>query len=295
MFNMSRQRTILITGCSEGGLGDALARALHQHGQRVIATARNPAKMAHFGELGIETLTLDVLSPASISMCVAAVAEKTGGALDMLINNSGGGYPMPLTDADLDASRQLFELNVWAVLAVTQAFVPLLLKSEHGAVIANNTSVASVVPMPMGGIYSASKAAAAMLTENLRIELSPFNIKVVDLKTGAVKTSFFNNQIGGAKPSLPKSSIYNVAKADIEKVLAGASLEKDTVDRDQWAQQVVADLLSKSPSAQIWKGGSAFLTWFSRRFLPFTFLDSTLLQIGALDVVKKNLCSVQSS
>ncbi|KAK9384589.1 hypothetical protein V1515DRAFT_624193 [Lipomyces mesembrius] len=166
-----RQRTVLITGCFKGGLGDAIARALHQRGLRVIATARNPAKMAHFREQGIETLTLDVLSPASISMCVAAVAEKTGGGCVTQIVRA-------------------------------EPFVPLLLKSEHGAIIANNTSLASVVPMPMGGIYNARKAATAMLTDNLRLELSPFNIKVVDLKTGAVKTPFFNNQIGGAKPSV---------------------------------------------------------------------------------------------
>ncbi|KAH8800636.1 hypothetical protein F5884DRAFT_530942 [Xylogone sp. PMI_703] len=291
---MSGHRTILITGCSEGGLGDALARAFHQRGQRVIATARNPAKMAHFRDLDIETLTLDVLSPASISTCVAAVAEKTGGTLDMLINNSGGGYSMPLTDADLDMSRELFELNVWAMLAVTQAFIPLLLKSELGAIVANHTSVASVLPLPMSGIYNASKAAAAMLTDNLRLELLPFNLKVVDLKTGTVKSRFFNNQSGGAKPSLPKDSIYNIAKVDVERVLAGDSIERDMIDSDQWAEQVVADLLGRSPSLQIWKGGHAFMTWFARSFLPFTYFDSILWKMGALDVVKKNLHSVQN-
>ncbi|KAF7558284.1 hypothetical protein G7Z17_g63 [Cylindrodendrum hubeiense] len=286
---MSHQRTVLITGCSEGGLGDALARALHQNGHRVIATARNPDKMSHFKDLGIETVALDVLSPESISSCVAALVDKTGGTLDMLINNSGGGYSMPLMDADLDASRQLFELNVWAVLAVTQALLPLLLKSAFGGIIVNNTSVSSVVPTPMAGIYNASKAAAAMLTDNMRLELAPFGIKVVDLKTGAVKSRFFGNQEGGTDPTLPENSLYNVAKEEVEAVLAGRKMESSMLDSDDWAKQVVAKLLAKSPPTQIWKGGNAFLVWVGTKFLPSQFLESDLWKIGALDVVQRNL------
>jgi 1-acylglycerone phosphate reductase len=292
---MTRPRTILITGCSEGGLGDALALALHHNGQRVIATARNPDKMAHFKDLGIDTLTLDVLSQDSISSCVAAVAEKTGGRLDILINNSGGGYSMPLMDANLDASRQLFDLNVWSVLAVTQAFLPLLLKSSFGGIIAINTSISSVVPTPMAGIYNASKAAAAMLTDNMRLELAPLGIKVVDLKTGAVKSRFFGNQQGGAGPTLPKDSLYNIAKEDVEKVLAGTKMESSMLERDDWARQVVAKLLARSPPPQIWEGGNAFLVWFSLKFLPSQFLESNLWKIGALDVVKRNLSSVSGN
>ncbi|KAF7550934.1 hypothetical protein G7Z17_g5382 [Cylindrodendrum hubeiense] len=283
---MSHPRTILITGCSEGGLGDALARALHQQGQHVIATARNPKKMAHFEELGIEKLELDVLSSESISACVAAVAESTG-SLDMLINNSGGGYAMPLIDSDPDVSRQLFEVNVWGMLAVTRAFLPLLLKSGEGGTIVNNTSINSVLPIPMCGIYNASKAAAAMITDNLRLELAPFNLKVVDLKTGAVKSNFYENRQGGAKPSLPKDSLYNVAKEDIENILFGAHTVKLKIDADQWAQQVVKELLKTSPPLQIWKGGNALSAFFSA-FLPIALILHVLSKVGALDIVKKN-------
>lgn len=95
---------MLITGCSAGGLGDALAQAFHQTGKtRVIATGRNLSKMAHFKKLGIETLHLDVLSQASIDACVQDVSAKTNGVLDVLVNsnsNSGAGYHSPLSDVD---------------------------------------------------------------------------------------------------------------------------------------------------------------------------------------------------
>ncbi|KAH8666122.1 hypothetical protein BGZ61DRAFT_461633 [Ilyonectria robusta] len=283
---MSRPRTILITGCSEGGLGDALARALHQHGQYVIATARSLNKIAHLEEMGIDTLILDVVSSESVSACVAALADKTGGSLDMLINNSGNGYSMPLVDSDLDTSRQLFEVNVWGMLAVTQAFLPLLLQSDMGGVVVNNTSINSVLPIPMSGIYNASKAAAAMMTDTLRLELAPFDIKVVDLKTGAVTSNFYENRQGGAKPVLPKASLYNVAKEDVEGILHGSHTKRLKIDTDEWALQVVKELLKTSPPSQIWKGGNALSAFFST-FLPSAIISHVLSKVGALDMVKK--------
>ena len=89
-------RTILITGCSDGGLGAALAIAFHKRGNRVFATARNTAKMASLKAAGIDTLALDVLSDDSIKACVEQVSSLTGGSLDMLVNNAGAGYSMPL-------------------------------------------------------------------------------------------------------------------------------------------------------------------------------------------------------
>jgi 1-acylglycerone phosphate reductase len=283
---MTAKKTVLITGCSKGGLGDSLACAFHSRGYRVIATARNLSKIAHFTSQGVETLTLDVTSQSSIAECVSRVSSLTGGRLDILLNNSGGGYSMPLVDASLDDARKLFDLNVWPILAVTQAFLPLLLKSEHGGMIVNHTSLVSVFPIPMTGIYNASKAAAAMLTENLRLELAPFHIKVVELKTGAVRSNFFNNQGGGAQPSLPEHSIYQPAKAEVEKSMQGRNVEANSIDADKWAEQVATDLLKKSPPIRVWRGGNAWLVWFARRFLPFTFLDSTLEKLGGLDALK---------
>jgi 1-acylglycerone phosphate reductase len=282
----SANKTVLITGCSQGGLGDALAQAFHKRGLRVIATARNPSKIAHFEALGIETLLLDVLSAESIEACVASVADLTGGSLDILVNNSGAGYNMPLSDTDIAEARKCFDLNVWAPLAVTQAFLPLLLESSHGAMIVNNTSIASVMPMPMQGIYNSSKAAAAMLTDNLRIELAPFNVKVVDLKTGAVHSNFFENI--STPPVLPKDSIYAPAREVIEKSMAGESIPP-AITAESWAEQVVRDLLSLKPPTHVWRGQSAWMVWFFRRFMPYTLSDSMLAKMGGLNVLAEKL------
>jgi 1-acylglycerone phosphate reductase len=146
---MAFKRSVLITRCSKGGLGDTLARAFNAHGLRVIATARNPSKVEHLKALGNETLTLDVTSQESIQRCVDEVSALTGGSLDILLNNSGGGYHVPLTDVSIDTARELFEVNVWAVFSMIQAFMPLLLTSSQGGMIVNNTSVASIDPVPL--------------------------------------------------------------------------------------------------------------------------------------------------
>lgn len=85
------QKTVLITGCSEGGIGDALAKAFHRKGLRVFATARNLSKIQHLQKLGLDTLALDVTDAASIKAAVEAVISETGGTLDFLVNNSGAG------------------------------------------------------------------------------------------------------------------------------------------------------------------------------------------------------------
>ena len=84
-------KSVLITGCSKGGIGDAVAQEFHSKGIRVFATARNLAKIEHLKSLGLDTLQLDVTSAESIKHAVAEVEAATGGKLDFLVNNAGMG------------------------------------------------------------------------------------------------------------------------------------------------------------------------------------------------------------
>ncbi len=143
------KKTVLITGCSEGGLGAALARAFHQQGFHVFATVRNPAKAASLASDDIEILPLEVTSKESILQCAETVKAKTGGTLDVLVNNAGAIFMMPLLDASIEESKNLYDVNVWGMLAVTQAFAPLLIKSK-GAVL-NISSIAGAVRLAWQG------------------------------------------------------------------------------------------------------------------------------------------------
>lgn len=274
-------RNVLITGCSDGGLGAALAIAFHENGLNVYATAREPSKMTEVASRGIKTLCLDVLSESSITSCVSQVHE-----LDILVNNAGGGYGMPVSDLSIPEAKKLFDLNVWSYLAVTQAFLPLLLKSK--GLIVNHTSVASLCTVPFQSAYNASKAAMATFSDSQRLELKPFGIKVVDLKTGIVKSNFQKNQRNQARVSLPVGSIYERVKDVVEKTNRGEIFEDSGMPSQEWANLVVNDLLKRQPPSNIWRGTQAWLVRVGS-VLPFGFLDGTVKKLTGLDVIEQML------
>lgn len=149
----SLEKSVLITGCSAGGIGAGLAEAFQTHGYHVFATVRNPAKAPPnlSREPHITILILDVLSAESIAAAVASITKETGGRLDVLVNNSGQNLVMPALDQNIDDGRKLFDLNFFAPLAVLQAFAPLLVEAK-GCVV-NQSSAAAYLPMPFLSQY----------------------------------------------------------------------------------------------------------------------------------------------
>ncbi|KAJ5181267.1 Short-chain dehydrogenase/reductase SDR [Penicillium cf. griseofulvum] len=275
---MSSTRKVLITGCSDGGLGAALAIAFHEAGLEVYATARDLSKMSDVASQGIRTLQLDVQSDISIAECLGNISE-----LDILVNNAGGGYSMPVSDLSIPEAKKLFDLNVWSYLAVTQAFLPLLLKSK--GMIVNNTSVVSLCAVPFQSAYNASKAAMASFSEAERLELKPFGIRVVELKTGVVESNFQKNQRKEDTISLPAGSIYEDAKEIVERTIRGTIFEGTGMPSQEWAKAVVADLL-KSSTPTVWRGTQAWLVRIGS-MLPFGTLDGTMRSLTGLDKVER--------
>lgn len=296
-MSSSRKLTILITGCSPGGMGAALATAFHSAGHRVFATARNPSKLSYLSEQGLETLTLDITSSSSIESAVSSLSSSLpdGRGLDMLINNAAGSYTMPVADVSLDAAKELFDQNVWSHIAMTQAFLPLLLKATisskgkgaNEVMIVNHTSVGSVAAVPFQGVYNASKAAFAMFSETMRLELSAFGIRVVELKTASVRTNIVaNNNVNARNGRLPEDSIYGPAREVVEKAMSQEGLTDGGITPEQWAAEIMASLLQKNPPTVIWRGGSAMLARLAT-MLPAVFFEGMMKKMTKLDTVEK--------
>ncbi|KAI1370763.1 hypothetical protein F4677DRAFT_457603 [Hypoxylon crocopeplum] len=132
---------VLITGCSDGGIGSALALTFQQRGYHVFATARNPSKMANLTGLpNVTFLKLDIVDSADIKAAIEAVNKQTGGTLNYFISNAGRNHFMPILDEDQDKVRGLFEINFFGPIALTQAFSPLLIKAGGMAVYINSIS-----------------------------------------------------------------------------------------------------------------------------------------------------------
>lgn len=123
-------KTVLITGASLGGIGASLAREMKRQGWRVFATARRVDTVAELAALGIETLPLEVTSQDSIDALKKEVLVRTGGRLDMLINNAGRNYTVPAIDVEMHEIEETFRTNVFGVMALCKAFTPLLIEAK---------------------------------------------------------------------------------------------------------------------------------------------------------------------
>lgn len=156
----------------------------------------------------------------------------------------------------------MFDVNVFALVAVTQAFAPLLIASK-GTVV-NIGSLVGKFPMPWQGYYNASKAAVNLLSDQLRIELSPFNVKVINVVTGSVLTKFLDNL--ATPPSLPPNSLYSPAKKEVEDVMVGDRAAKNAVKVEVYAEDVARNALKSSPKKVQWLGGDVFMIWLASAF-----------------------------
>jgi 1-acylglycerone phosphate reductase len=274
----STPRTVLVTGCSDGGMGAALAMAFHEAGHKVYATARNPSKMKELASHGIKTLTLDIESEESIKACVSQVPN-----LDVLLNNAGVMYSMPISDLSITEAKKVFDVNVWAYIAVTQAFLPHLLKSK--GMIVNQTSVLAGATVPFQSAYNASKAALAMFTDTLRLELEPFGVTVVDMRTGAVASNMIQNQKENTPTTLPAGSIYEPARDVVESAMRKDKMVDAGVPALPWAREIVQDLMARKPPIAIWRGGNARMARMGA-FMPHSMLDSVMKKHTGLDIVE---------
>jgi 1-acylglycerone phosphate reductase len=147
---MAPLKFVLITGCSDGGIGSALATVFHERGYHVVATARDVSKMSALAGLQNTTLlALDVAGLEQITAAVEAVRNETGGTLDVLINNAGRNHFSPVLDIDIAAAKNVYETNLWGPLAMIQAFAPLLIKAK--GTIVSITSISGYVNVPHMG------------------------------------------------------------------------------------------------------------------------------------------------
>ncbi|RKF60571.1 NADPH-dependent 1-acyldihydroxyacetone phosphate reductase [Erysiphe neolycopersici] len=265
------QKTVLITGCSPGGIGHALALEFHSHSLHVIATARNKELLENLEKLGLSTLELDVTNPQSISTALSSVRDITNGHLDILVNNAGRICVMPGVEIDLDDARQTFETNFFGVIAVTQAFVPLLINAR--GLILNIGSIAAIVPLVFASIYNASKAALHAYSQTLRLELEPFDVKVMVVITGGVQSHIGRKNVS----SLRQNSLYLDIKQSFDRRLRLS--QENPLPNKEYAMEVVKAAL-KGPKAPkwLWKGKHAWFVWLYSRLFGTWWFDRTIPQ-----------------
>lgn len=209
-------RSVLVTGANRG-IGRALVEeALRRGAKRVYAGARQSVSIS---DPRIITSALDVTDPGQIKAATDAVES-----LDLLINNAG----IALYDdlADRSVLERHLAVNLFGVYAVTQAFLPMLIRS--GGAIVNNLSVNALAPLPLLPAYSMSKAAAFNLTQSLRALLAESGVRVHAVLTGPSDTAMTRGL------DIPKATAASVAQGIFDGVDGG----EDDIFPDPMSQSI---------------------------------------------------------
>jgi NAD(P)-dependent dehydrogenase (short-subunit alcohol dehydrogenase family) len=204
-------RVWLITGASSG-LGRALAAAVLERGERVVATARNRDSIAALEQGHQEraiVASLDV-TDAEQARAAFAAAIAAFGRVDVVVNNAGYGLFGALEELADDELRRQFETNVFGVLNVTRAALPHL-RAQRGGHIVQISSLEGIAPMLAGeSAYAATKFAVEGLSEALAKEVGHLGVRVTIVEPGPVRTDFAAGAVAGA----PHSDDYDPSVGD---------------------------------------------------------------------------------
>lgn len=263
---MTRQKTALVTGASSG-IGFAVSIELAKRGYKVFACARRLQPMKALEDVGITIFICDVTSLESVREAKKLLTEATDGFLDVLFNNAGQSCTFPALDVTDEAFKQCFEVNVYGPIRVTRELAPLVINAK--GTIGFTGSVSGVIPFPFSCIYSATKAAVHQYAATLRVEMKPFEVKVLNFVTGGVKTNIADTR------DIPLNSLYQVAgieEAMIERKQMAA--RNNPIPAEVYAYRVVNDFEHSRIGGplNIYRGKMAtflgyLLLWFPRRFL----------------------------
>lgn len=191
----TQMKTVLITGCSSG-YGLETARHFHAQGWNVVATMRTPRPDLLPRSERLRVLALDVTRPESIA---AVLAES--GPIDVLVNNAGIGLFGAFEATPLATVREVFETNTFGVMAMTQAVLPGFRERRSGVVV-NVTSSATLAPMPLVAVYTASKMAIEGFTASLAFELAAFNVRARLVEPGYGPSTRFSSNTGSRMDGL---------------------------------------------------------------------------------------------
>lgn len=196
------KKTWLITGCSSG-FGLHLAQEAAARGDEVVATARNLDTLKDLAQRYpnmVRIASLDVTKPETIRAAIA-MTEETFGKLNVLVNNAGHGFMGAIEEATSDEYRPLFEVNVFGLIEVTRAALPLMRRTKGGRIV-NLSSGAGILGTGGRGYYNATKFAVEGLSEALAQEVAPMDIRVLIVEPGPFRTEFLGRSIAVARQKL---------------------------------------------------------------------------------------------
>ena len=186
-MKQTEKKVVLITGASSG-IGEVAAMRLLKRDCVVYAAARRLERMHDLEAHGAHLLAMDVTDEQSMQQGINAIMQEQG-RIDVLVNNAGYGSYGAVECVPIDEARRQMEVNVFGLARLSQMVIPIM-RQQGGGRIINVASIAGHFNEPRGGWYHATKHAVVALSDSMRMELKPFNIKVVLIEPGMIASEW---------------------------------------------------------------------------------------------------------
>lgn len=214
-------KVALVTG-SSSGIGYETSLLLARNQIATYASMRNLKKgddllkIVTNEKIPLKVIQLDVDDDKSVMNAVNTIVEENG-RIDILVNNAGFDMFGPLEDLTIDEIKAQFETNFFGLIRTTKAVIPTMRKQQSGTIVNISSLGGRIGLMPFLTAYHASKFAVEGFTESLRQELVQFNIDIILIEPGAIRSNFIDNS-KNAKNYNPENSPYSNT---IQKVFEG--------------------------------------------------------------------------
>ncbi|KAF8520779.1 hypothetical protein BU17DRAFT_46253, partial [Hysterangium stoloniferum] len=239
------------------GLGRALCQEFHTQGFRVFATARDLISIEGLQAEGCDILQLDVMNLDSINHAARILSIKTGGRLDILVNNAAVCTLSPSITQDYQDLVTTVATNLIGPALVAQAFVPLIVRSNggKGGLIINIGSGEGIAAVPWLGMYSACKSGLSALSSTWRMELKNFGVKVMHVVPGTISTAMLNSLVApGITENLESTgSLYQNWRA-IDKHRQNITQLFPCTTPDDTAKEIVEAARKSKPPGTLYCG-----------------------------------------
>lgn len=287
------QQVILVTGASTG-IGAALpvVLAARYPGIRLVLAARSVEKLeaiaATCRQSGAEVLVVptDMAQPEQVKALAAAALEKFG-RIDALVSNAGYGQMGPIELIPTEAVRQQFDVNLLGAITLIQTVIPVM-RQQGGGRIITVSSLGGRVAFPLGGLYSASKFALEGLSDALRMELEPFNIRVSVVEPGPVKTDFFSVASQQMQQAVvnPLETPYRAALQNLDALNQRLMGQAWSSERVAWV--IVKALSDRQPKPRyVAATGGSIMLWLMTKMLPTRAVDTFWQRFYGIDRIKQ--------
>ena len=257
-------KVILVTGASSG-IGKAFAEELSARGHRVYGTSRSRS----FSPAKFQPVQMDVTNEESVALGISTVIAQER-RLDVVINNAGYGLAGAVEDTSVAEAQEQIDVNFMGAFRVSRAVLAGM-RQQGGGLIINVSSLAGLFGLPFQGLYAASKFALEGLSESLRYEVSSYNIDVVLIEPGDIRTNITANR----RVVEASDTSYSRTFQSVLKTIEGS--ERAGADANEVAKLVCRVVEMRSPRARYTVGHwSQRLSAVVKRYAPYVVFESLL-------------------